>query len=359
MLWANPLWVDEEWVIFAGNQRYLAALEIGLTKLPVQQVLGLTEAQKKTWALLANNHAGEWNQEALAQLLSELLGEGVDAVLTGFETREIDSILATLAPAKDPDEIPPVPPTPDSRPGQLYKLGDHALLCGDSTDPAQLARVVDGERVGALVTDFPWGVGYSGKTPEALTIANDHPAHLPEFLARAFAALNQLLGPRTPFYLFTPSARPGTAFRLALREIGWEHRQTLIWCKDVFVLGHADYHHRHESILYGFTPGPERAGRGAGRGGRWYGGNDQSSVLFFDRPKASRQHPTTKPVGLLAALIRNSSRHGELILDPFVGSGSTLLACEMLSRRCAAVELDPAYADVVRGRYREFVDGRE
>lgn len=206
----------------------------------------------------------------------------------------------------------------------------------------------------ALVTDFPWGVSYTGKTSEALTIANDDAAGQREFLIKAFAALNTVLGPRTPFYLFTPSGPAGTEFRLALREAGWEHRQTLVWCKDVFVLGHSDYHYRHEEILYGFTAGKGRAGRGGGRGSRWYGGNDQASVLFFDRRKSSREHPTSKPVELLAALLRNSSRHADLVLDPFAGSGPTLLACEMLGRRCAAVEIDPRYADVIRARYRGF-----
>jgi site-specific DNA-methyltransferase (adenine-specific) len=357
LLWAKPLWIDEDGVIFAGNQRYRAALELGLGEVPVQRVRGLTPSQKKTWALLDNNTFGVWDTDALAPFLADLLGEGVDAVLTGFETRELDAILATLTPAHDPEEIPPVPRVPVSRPGELFTLGRSRLLCGDSTDLAQLQRVVAGETVAALVTDFPWGVSYTGKTPEALTLANDDAAGQSEFLARAFAALDAVLEPRTPFYLFIPSGHAGTEFLLALRAIGWEHRQTLIWCKDAFVLGHSDYHNRHESIVYGFTPGPGRVGRGAGRRNRWYGGNDQSSVLFFDRPKASREHPTAKPVELVAALIRNSTRRGDLVLDPFAGSGSTLLACERLGRRCATVELDPRYTDVVRARFPESSGG--
>jgi DNA modification methylase len=204
------------------------------------------------------------------------------------------------------------------------------------------------------VTDFPWGVSYEGKTAEALTIENDSPDGLPALLAASFQALNVVLGPRVPFYLFVPSGQAGTEFRLALRAVGWEHRQTLVWCKDALVLGHSDYHYRHEEILYGFTPGAGKAGRGGGRGSRWYGGNDQTSVLFFDRPNASPEHPTSKPVALLAALIRNSSRRGDLVLDPFAGSGSTLLACETLGRRCAALEIDPRYADVIRSRHQRF-----
>ncbi len=207
-----------------------------------------------------------------------------------------------------------------------------------------------------LLTDFPWGVDYTGKTVEALRIANDAPERLPVFLAEAFAALTEVLEPGTPFYLFTPSGPAGTEFRLALRAVGLEHRQTLIWCKNAIVLGHGDYHYRHEEILYGFTPGAGRRGRGS-RGSRWFGGNDQGSLLFFDRPAASRAHPTAKPVALLEALLRNSSRRGDLVLDPFAGSGATLIACERLGRRCASVELDPRYADVIRRRYEEFTHG--
>jgi site-specific DNA-methyltransferase (adenine-specific) len=357
MLQAKPLWVSPELVVFAGNQRLAAAIELGWESIPAVVVEGLSEAQMKTWALLDNQAYGEWDRPALAEFLAGLLGDGVDAVLTGFKTRDLDDILATLTPPADPEELPLLPRQPDSMHGGLFELGEHRLICGDSTDSEVLARVVANEPVAALVTDFPWGVDYVGKTRDALTIENDTAAGLPEFLAASFSALDTVLGPRVPFYLFVPSGPAGTEFRLALREVGWEHRQTLIWCKDTLVLGHSDFHYRHEEILYGFTPRPGRAGRGGGRGSRWYGGNDQSSLLFFDRPKSSREHPTAKPVALMAALIRCSSRRGELVLDPFAGSGSSLLACETLGRRCAAVELDPRYVDVIRSRFERFTDG--
>jgi len=355
MLRAKPLWVLPDGTVIAGNQRLAAALALGWTSIPVVVVRGLTAAQVRTWALLDNNQFGDWDETALAGFLSGLLAGGVDAALTGFETRELDTILASLAPVRDPDETPPLPARPESRPGEFYELGVHRLLCDDSTDPTVLARLVGGERVAALVSDFPWGVDYVGKTPEGLRIANDDPAGLPDFLTASFAALDSVLRPNTPFYLFVPSGPAGTEFLLALRAIGWRHRQSLVWAKDAFVLGHGDYHNRHESILYGFTRGSGRVGRGTGH--RWYGGNDQGSVLFFDRPKRSHDHPTAKPAQLLAALIRNSTRHGELVLDPFAGSGSTLLACELLGRRCAAVELEPRYADVIRRRYQDYIDG--
>lgn len=353
MLLAKPIWALPDGTVFAGNQRLAAALALGWKMIPVIIVHGLTETQVRTWALLDNNSFGDWDQPALAEFLADLLAEGVDAALTGFETRDLDALLMPLKPSHDPEELPEVPETPESQPGEMYGLGAHRLLCGDATDVSLLRRLLAGQRVAALVTDFPWGVDYHGKTREQLTIANDEPVGLPEFLTAAFAALSDVLGENVSFYLFAPSGPAGTEFLLALREVGWQHRQTLVWCKDAIVVGHGDYHQRHESILYGFTPGPGRVGRGTGNG--WHGGNDQGSVLFCGRPKQSREHPTSKPVELLARLIRNSTRRGELVVDPFAGSGATLLAAELTGRRCLAVELEPRYADVIRRRYARFV----
>jgi DNA modification methylase len=165
------------------------------------------------------------------------------------------------------------------------------------------------------------------------------------------------LEPSGRFYVFCPAGPLGTEFRLALREAGWRLHQSLAWVKNTIVLGHSDYHYQHEDVLYGWKPGAGRPGRGRHAGSRWFGDNRQASALFFDRPARSGEHPTAKPVALLAALLRNSSRRGELVLDPFAGSGSTLIACEQLGRRCLAVELDPGYCDVIRRRYEEFAGG--
>jgi DNA modification methylase len=171
------------------------------------------------------------------------------------------------------------------------------------------------------------------------------------------AAADRVLAPAARFYIAAPAGPRGTDFRLALPGAGWRFHQALVWVKQSQVLGHSDYHYAHEDILYGWTAGPGRPGRGRHRGSRWYGGHDQRSVFFFDRPARSAEHPTMKPVGLIAAQLQNSSRRGDLVLDSFAGSGSTLIACEQLGRRCFAVELDPRYCDVIRRRYEEFVDG--
>ena len=258
----------------------------------------------------------------------------------------------------DPDDVPPPPPgEPVSQPGELYELGEHRLLCGDCRDSALLARLIGDERAEVLLTDPPFGVDYVGKTRRALRILNDDAGGLPALLREAFATANTLLAKSARFYVFAPAGPAGTEFRLAIRDTGWAHHQTLCWVKDAIVLGHSDHHFQHEEVLYGWTPGQGRPGRGRHRGCRWYGGNGESSVLYADRPKRSAEHPTVKPVVLLERMLRNSSRRGDLVLDPFAGSGSTLIACERLGRRCFSVEIDPVYCDVIRRRYEEHRRG--
>jgi DNA modification methylase len=181
---------------------------------------------------------------------------------------------------------------------------------------------------------------------------------LPALLRAAFAVADTALAPSGRFYVAAPAGPQGSEFRLALQGVGWHFHQALVWVKHAIVLGHSDYQFQHEDILYGWKPGPGRPGRGRHKGSRWQGGNNQSSVFFFDRPARSEQHPTMKPVGLIAAQLRNSSRRDDLVLDPFAGSGSTLIACEELGRRCYAIEIDPRYCDLIRRRYQKYLDGR-
>jgi DNA modification methylase len=271
----------------------------------------------------------------------------------------LDRILAEFKPPADPDQAPPLSERePDSKPGEIYRLGPHRVMCGDSRDREQMAALMEGQMAAVYWGDPPWGVGYVGRTPAALTIANDDAEGLLDLLVGAFTAATEALAPGSPFYIASPTGPQGTDFRLALRAVGWRHRQSLAWVKNSLVLGHGDYHNQYEEILFGATPGPGRPGRGRHRGTRWYGGNNQSSVFFVDRPVRSSQHPTQKPVALITAQLRNSSRRGDLVLDSFAGSGSSLIASELLGRRCFAMELSPAYVDVIRRRYAEFVDGR-
>ena len=359
MLSARPLLALPDGTVIAGNQRLLAAQELGWETIPVLTV-DLDPERARLWALRDNNQFGEWDQPALAELLSELAEGGVDLALTGFAGGEIDTILAGLLVRDvDPDEAPALPEgEPSSEPGRIYELGPHRLLCGDARNPELLRQLLDGVRPEVLWTDPPYGVDYVGKTPRRLTISNDTDGAAGALFEAALRAADPLLAPSARFYIAAPAGPQGTTFRTALATLGWRHHQTLVWVKNSLVLGHSDHHFQHEEILYGWRPGPGRPGRGRHGGSRWYGDNKQSSVFFADRPARSADHPMMKPVALIAAQLVNSSRRGDTVLDLFAGSGSTLVACERLGRRCAAVELDPRYCDVIRRRYEEYTDGR-
>jgi DNA modification methylase len=358
MLLAKPLLVTPSWMILWGHQRWRVACELGWPTVPVVVVSGLTRGQERTWALRDNQSYGYWEERSLRELLDELQAEGVEMILTGFLSADLDRYLAPFQTAVDPDAAPGLRDgEPESRPGEIYKLGPHRLLCGNARQREPLLALFGNERAELLLTDPPYGVEYVGKTARRLRIRNDAAAGLAELLGEAFAAAIAVLAPSAPFYLASPSGPCGTVFRLALEQAGCRFHQELVWVKNSPVLGHSDYLHQHETFLYGWTPGPGRPGRGRHPGTRWRGDNCQTTVLFCDRPARSAEHPTMKPVALLETLIKNSSARDEIVFDPFAGSGSTLIACERLGRRCFAVELDPAYCDVIRRRYREYRGG--
>jgi DNA modification methylase len=357
MLWARPLIALLDGTVICGNQRLLAALALGWTEIQVVFV-DLEPDRAAMWALRDNNAWADWDEPALAELLAELNLEGLDLLLTGFTSAELDCYLGLLAQQADPDDAPPLSSgEPSSKPGELYELGAHRVFCGDARDSAVLAALFGDELASLLLTDAPYGVEYQGKTRRGLRIENDGAEGLLSLLTEAFGAADRVLEPNAPFYLFAPAGPQGMSFRIAIDQAGWKLHQCLVWVKNAIVLGHSDHHFQHEDVLYGWKPGPGRPGRGRHAGSRWYGDNRQSTVLFADRPARSEDHPTMKPVGLLEPMISHSSRRGEIVFDPFSGSGSTLVACERLGRRCFAVELDPRYCDVIRARYREVHGG--
>jgi DNA modification methylase len=247
----------------------------------------------------------------------------------------------------DPDHVPSLPATPKTRPGDLFALGGHRLLCGDATKEEDVRRLMGGERADLLWTDPPFGVDYVGKTAQGLRIAGDSAHGLDDLLHGAFASADAVIRAGAPIYVAHPAGALSVLFLQAFLAQGWRLHQTLMWLKDRMVLGHGDYHYRHEPIAYGYSRGGGRRGRGA-RG--WYGGNAQQSVIEVPRPSSSLEHPTMKPVELIRRCLVNSSRQGESILDPFCGSGSTLVACELMGRRGFGMEIDPQYCDVTLTR---------
>jgi DNA modification methylase len=262
--------------------------------------------------------------------------------------------LPVLHVTADPDVVPPVPSEPVTRLGDVWILGPHRVVCGDATSADVWAKLLDGEQASAMWTDPPYGVDYVGKTVDKLTLLGDRPTGLDELLRRSFTNANAHLEPGAPIYVAEPSGALQSVFLAAFFEQGWRMHQSLVWVKDRPVLGRSDYHFRHEQILFGYARGGGRRGRG--RAG-WYGGNAQDSVLEVARPAASREHPTMKPVELIVRCLLNSSAEGDVVLDPFGGSGSTLVACHLHGRRARLLEVDPRYCDVIIRRY-EAISGQ-
>ncbi len=338
----------EDRQIIAGHTRLLAARRLGLTHVPVRY-LNLSAEDAQLLAL-ADNKLGEiaeWDEGMLGRILEELKTAHADLSATGFDAGEIDRLLADLSAERladvEEDPVPEPPETPDSVPGTVYELGPHRLLCGDSTQAATVRQVVAAEPVSLLWTDAPYNVAYEGA---AGSIMNDNMSRerFRAFLVDAFRACDSVMPPGAVFYLAHADTE-GLAFRAAVETVGWKLSSCLIWRKDSLVLGRGDYHWIHEPILYGWKPGaPHHA----------VADRTQTTVWDVDRPKRSEEHPTMKPLPLIERAIRNSTETGEVVLDAFGGSGSTLIAAARTGRKALLVELDPKYCDVIRQRWARF-----
>lgn len=349
----NPILVDSSAGIIAGHGRLLAAQKLGLESVPVVVLDHLDSGQKRAYVIADNKIAENagWDDDLLAEELHALSEQDVDLRLLGFADEELSALLDRLAlPGEGADEVedPPVPDLPEdptTQEGDLWVLGPHRLLCGDSTRGEDVRQLLEGEPVDLVFTDPPYGVSYVGKTADSLTIQNDSqsPEEFRAFLDAVFVQMREALRPGGVFYVCAPAGPDETVFRNALQDV-FQLRQCLVWAKDVFVLGRQDYHWRHESILYGWKDGAAHF---------FVNDRTQDTVWDMPRPKASREHPTMKPVPLVARAIANSSRRGERVLDLFGGSGSTLLASEQLDRVARLMELDPRYCDVIVQRYEE------
>lgn len=347
--------------ILAGNHTTAATMELGGERIPVVW-LDVDDSAARRILIKDNAIAdlGRYDEGLLLQSLTDLRDE-VGLMGTGH-TEESYAVLAAAVAAHneeevvgltDADDAPPLREETVSHLGDLWQLGPHRLVCGDATDPAVVARLMDGgsERATAIWTDPPYGIDYVGKTKDALRIQNDgrDTSGLANLLRDAVGAAMTVSEPGGPVYMTGPPGPAGLIFYEVLSELRIL-RQVLVWVKDGFVLGRSDYHYQHEPIFSGYLPGGEgRRGRG---GSAWVGPNNCSSVMEELRPRASREHPTMKPVGLVARCLRNH-RPG-VVLDFFAGSGSTLLAAEHLPGWTARlVEVDPRYADVICRRYQQ------
>jgi DNA modification methylase len=353
------VWNKKTKTIVGGHQRLKVLIDSGEKDVEVV-VVNLTKKEEKELNVALNNPAiaGTFTDD-----LQELLQEMKVADSQSFDDLRFDELLVDDLErqlGKNDDNAPAVPETPTSSVGDLWILGDHRLVCGDCTDQDVVKLVCGTERAECMWTDPPYGVNYEGgEKGKRKKIANDTPEDLPGLLALSFSnAMAIALSPGASVYIAHPAKRISIEFSAAVIECGFIFRQGLIWAKDSMVLGRSDYHYRHEPIIYARVP--VDAGEGMwGRGGSgWYGDNSQTSVFNIQRPKSSKDHPTMKPVELIAAMLINSTRPGSFVYEPFAGSGSTLIACERLHRKCLAIELDPGYVDVIVKRWEE-ITGRK
>jgi len=354
--------------VIAGHTRLKAAVELGLEVVPVRY-LDLDE-EKAHLLAIADNKLGEvavWDEAVLGAVVADLKQKGEDIEATGLAEHELRKLLAEdNASAADASEKLQTEPEKlrekwQTALGQVWEIpsqtvagGKHVLLCGSSTDARSVERLWGSDRADMMWTDPPYGVAYVGKTDDALEIENDaqSPKELEAFLLECFrAASASALKPGAAVYVAHPPGPLSMPFLASFCAAGWKFRQGLVWVKDVLVLGRSDYHYRHEPILFGYTPGEGRRGRG---GAGWYGGNAETSVLEYAKPKANELHPTMKPVELVARMVRNSAPQRGIVYEPFSGSGTTMLASEASSRLCRAIELDPKYVAVALERMSEI-----
>jgi DNA modification methylase len=348
--WRQPIVVDSQRVIIAGHTRLLAARQLGLTEVPVH-VADLTPAQAKAYRLMDNRSRDEtsWDYALLGPELLDLQDLGFDNLeLTGFDQNEIADFLAGAAsPGQEgltpDDQAPALPVAPVAQRGELWRLGTHRLLCGDALALADVQRVFAGGRADLVVIDPPYNVDYEGATREKLRIQNDRMADnlFFAFLLNAYQNLAAVTKEGAGIYVFHADTE-GVNFRRALVDAGWKLAQCCVWVKQAIVMGRQDYHWQHEPILYGWKPGASH---------RWFTDRKQSTVWNFDRPTRSTEHPTMKPVDLIAYPILNSSRNGDVVLDTFGGAGSTLIACAKHGREARLLEIDPRYCDVIIRRW--------
>lgn len=385
-----PILARSSGLIIDGELRYKAALAAGELQIPVILADDMTDAQVRAFRIMINRSAtwADWDEEKLLQELHFLQQDEIDLALTGFDQRELDEMLMALGDTdKDPDAVPPAPVTPIVRDGEVWVLGRHRLMCGDSCSMEDVRRMLNGAQLDMIWTDPPYNVDYQGKAGK---IQNDKMSdvNFEDFLLSAHRNMYEALRPGSAIYVAHSEAGDGMVFRRVFAAAGFKLSACLIWRKQAAVLGRSDYHFQHEPILYGWK-------RGAAH--RWYGNRKQRSlfeselpglhpmgdgswqfmlndrlyqlsgdinveeltvsIICEPKPRCSDLHPTTKPVALIERMIANSCPQKGTVGDFFGGSGSTLMACDRLGRSAYLMELDPRFAEVIIRRWQDYCEG--
>lgn len=344
----SPILVAEDNTILAGHGRLAAAQKLGLKKVPCVKENHLTETQKRAYIIADNKlslNAG-WDSELLAVELSELEGADFNLDLLGFDEAELSSIFDADKDVSDDDfDVEKELEEPCfSKTGDIWTLGRHRVICGDATKLETFKTLLENTKVNLVVTDPPYNVNYEGSAGK---IKNDNMENdkFYQFLFNSFVNMEQAMADDASIYVFHADTE-GLNFRKAFQDAGFYLSGCCIWKKPSLVLGRSPYQWQHEPCLYGW----KKKGKH-----KWYAGRKETSVWEFEKPKKNADHPTMKPIALLAYPIKNSSMTNSLVLDPFAGSGSTLIACEQTGRICYAIELDEKYCDVIVKRYIEQV----
>ena len=333
----------------------MAARKLAIEEVPCIQLSHLTEAQKRALVIADNQLAlnAGWDMDMLKVELQDLKTEDFDLDFLGFDDSFIDGLMNEIDPNKgltDEDAVPEIPVKPKTKLGDIYILGNHRLMCGDSCNFTDMQKLVNDRLVDMWLTDPPYNVAYEGGTKDALTMQNDSMSNegFRQFLRDAYVTADTVMKPGAVFYIWHSDSE-GYNFRGAAFDAGWKVRQCLIWKKSSLVMGRQDYHWKHEPCLYGWKEGA---------GHLWATDRKQTTILEFDKPSRNGEHPTMKPVALFEYQMLNNTKGGDIILDSFGGSGTTLLAAEKNGRIAYVMELDPKYCDVIIKRWQDFTGSK-
>ena len=352
--WTNPILVAGDDTIIAGHGRLLAARKLALVEVPVIVLDHLSKSQQRALVIADNQLAlnAGWNMDMLKAEIEDLQLDDFDLNILGFDDKFLDGLLEPepTAGLTDEDAVPEVPETPKTVLGDVWVLGNHRLMCGDSTSIDALEKLTEGRLVDMWLTDPPYNVAYEGGTKEKLTIQNDsmEDNDFRQFLRDAYVAADSVMKPGAVFYIWHADLE-GYNFRGAAKDAGWQVRQCLVWKKSSLVMGRQDYHWKHEPCLYGWKEGAAHL---------WATDRKQTTILEFNKPSRNGEHPTMKPVELFEYQMLNNTKGADLVLDSFGGSGTTIIAAEKHGRYGRLMELDPKYCDVIIKRWQEFT-GKE
>ena len=350
----NPIIIDRDFNVIAGHGRLMAAKEEGINEVPCVFADFLTDAQKKAYILADNRMAMDagWDEELLKIEMEELQNLGYDLEFTGFDEKELADLFGVDDKEVKEDEFDLTAALEKAsfvERGDVWFVGKHKLMCGDATSSEDVAKLMEDKKANLILTDPPYNVAF--KSSDGLTIQNDSMKNndFYEFLFSSFKNMAEHLENGGAAYIFHADTE-GLNFRKAFIDAGFHLAGCCIWVKDSLVLGRSDYQWQHEPVLYGFMQNGKHP---------WYSDRKQTTIWNFDKPKKNSNHPTSKPLDLLAYPINNSTQANAIVIDTFGGSGSTLMACEQMNRICYTMELDEKYASVILRRYVEDTNDSE